>query len=250
MIEIEQPLLFNKNPRKKQKVMLKIVIRLIFAVFGLLALPFQALAIPISPSYTTFGPLPAATFGGTGIPNSAVSVTSVVNPSGGGNLTLGLTAHQRYDNPAVTNDGAGTFFAVTGDDSAHGQPNYARWNFGLYLTGVKSGQETRLYYDTNPAVGNDVSTYLSLGSLGGYQESWNLGMGFLGGAAFPESSSGQYSFALVTFDSQGVEFARSAMIVNVGDVRTSVPDAGPSSALLLFGLGGLGLIKRFKRKIA
>lgn len=232
--------------------MLKNIVRFVFAVFGLLALPFQALAIPITPSYTTFGPLPEATFAGTGIPNSAVSVTKVANPSGGGDLTLGLTAHQRYDNPAVTNNGAGTFFAVTGDDSAHGQPNYARWNFGLYLTGVKSGQETRLYYDTNPAVGNDVSTYIPLNilldSLGGYQNSWNLGMGFLGGAAFPESSSGQYSFALVTFDSQGAEFARSAMIVNVGDVRTSVPDAGPSSALLLFGLGGLGLIKRFKRK--
>ena len=230
--------------------MLKVVIRLVFAVFGLLALPFQVMALTITPSFTTFGPLPAATFGGTGIPNSAVSVTSVINPSGGGNLTLGLTAHQRFDNPAVTNDGAGTFFAGAGNDSAHLQPNYAQWNFGLYLSGVKSGQETRLFYDTDPAVGNDVSTYFSFSSLSAYQDSWNLGMNFLGGAAFPESSSGQYSFALVTFDSQGVELARSAMIVNVGDVRTSVPDAGPSSALLFFGLGGLGLLKRFKRKTA
>ena len=228
--------------------MLKNIVRFVFAVFGLLALPFQALAIPITPSYTTFGPLPEATFAGTGIPNSAVSVTKVANPSGGGDLTLGLTAHQRYDNPAVTNNGAGTFFAGAGNDSAHLQPNYAIWNFGFYFSGVKSGQETRLYYDTNPLVGNDVSTYFSFSSLSAYQDSWNLGMNFLGGAAFPESSSGQYSFALVTFDSQGAEFARSAMIVNVGDVRTSVPDAGPSSALLLFGLGGLGLIKRFKRK--
>lgn len=105
--------------------MLKNIVRFVFAVFGLLALPFQALAIPITPSYTTFGPLPAATFGGTGIPNSAVSITRVVNPSGGGDLTLGLTAHQRYDNPAVTNNGAGTFFAGAGNDSAHGAPNYA-----------------------------------------------------------------------------------------------------------------------------
>lgn len=77
-------------------------------------------AVATVPTYTKFGSLQTATFGGTGIPNDAVAISEV--SSGGFNVVLGLTAHQRYDNPPLGNDGAGRFTAVAGGDSAHGQP--------------------------------------------------------------------------------------------------------------------------------
>ena len=66
----------------------------------------------LTPEFTTFGPLPGATFGGSGIPNDAVAITTIVD--GTTTITLGLTAHQRFASPAVTNNGAGVFTAQAG----------------------------------------------------------------------------------------------------------------------------------------
>ena len=215
------------------------------AVFGLLALPFQVMAIPITPSFTSFGSLPAATFSGTGIPND--SVAKYVN----GNLVLGLTAHQRYTNPAVTNNGAGTFFAVAGNDAGNGDPNYARWNFGFFIDGLPTNGSVDLYYDLNPAVGNDVSTFFSYPYFAGVgQGSQNLGMDYLGGAASPESSPGEYGFALIARDANGREVGRSAILVNVGNVSTaSVPDTSSTAVLLVGALFGLTFIKSKRQKL-
>ena len=65
----------------------------------------------------------ALTFGGGGIPTNAVCVGVF------GEVTLVLSATQRYSNPVVTNNGTNTFYAGTGDDTAQGQPTYAIWNF-------------------------------------------------------------------------------------------------------------------------
>jgi hypothetical protein len=192
-----------------------------------------ASAILISPAGTSFGPLPAATFGGSGIPNDAVQQWT------NGVLTFGLTATQRYANPPVTNDGAGTFFANTGGDILNGKPGYATWNFDYYMAGNTTGVTTMLYYDFNPAVGNSVLTaYPS--SLIPSEESWNLGMGFLGGSGFDPNASGEYGFALVAYDGQGAEIGRSAILVVVGQV----PEVG-STVLMLGGvLGVLTLLRR------
>ncbi len=214
------------------------------AVFGLLALPFQVMAITITPSFTTFGPLPGATFSGSGIPNDAVAVT--IN----GNLVLGLTAHQRYNNPPLTHNGAGTFLATAGNDSGNGAPDYARWNFGFFIDSMPTNGYVDLYYDTNPAVGNDVSTFFSFAYFPGTgQNSWNLGMGFLGGAAFPESSSGEYGFALIAREANGREVGRSAILVHVGNVQTSVPDTSSTAVLLVGALFGLTFIKSKRQKL-
>ena len=214
------------------------------AVFGLLALPFQVMALTITPSFTTFGSLPGATFGGTGIPNDAVAIT--IN----GNLVLGLTAHQRYDNPAVTNDSAGTFFAVAGNDSNNGQPDYARWNFGFLIENMPTNGYVDLYYDNDPTVGNDINTFLSFSYFPGIgQDSWNMGMGFLGGTAFPESDTGQYGFALIAREANGREVGRSAILVNVGNVQTSVPDKGSTAFLLAGALFGLSWIQNKKQRL-
>ena len=203
-------------------------------------------AITITPTGTTFGSLPAATFGGSGIPNDSVEITTI------GNLTLGLTATQRFANPAVTNDGAGTFFAGAGGDTLNGAPAYGQWNFDFYIKGLGQSQFVKLYYDNNAAVGNDVSSFFPTAVDG--QDSWNLGMGFLNGGIFNPNTSGEYGFALVAYqngvpsDTSGEsllaprEIGRTSILVKVGS--PSVPDASGTVLLLGSALAGLALVRR------
>jgi hypothetical protein len=58
------------------------------AAAALLSLSSLSHAAPV---YDTFGALPQATFGGSGIPNDAVAIGTFSNPAG--NFTLGLAAH-------------------------------------------------------------------------------------------------------------------------------------------------------------
>ncbi len=108
-----------------------------------------------------------------------------------------------------------------------------------------------LYYDLNPAVGNDVSTFFSYPYFTGVgQGSENLGMDYLGGMAFPESSPGEYGFALIARDANGREVGRSAILVNVGNVSTaSVPDTSSTAVLLVGALFGLTFIKSKRQKL-
>jgi hypothetical protein len=212
-------------------------------------------AAAIVPAFTTFGTLPGATFGGSGIPNDQVAITTLaVNQ---GTLTLGLTAHQRYSNPTVTNNGAGVYSAVAGGDTfsgANSNSNYARWNVGVYAvfdgTQGLAGHTVSYYYDTDPAVGNDVPTFFAPLPLG--QDSTNLGFGFYGGAAatngidFDPNVDGEYSFALVVRNAAGAEVGRSAINVRVGNPGT-VPDGGVTAVLLgLSMLGVAGLKRKFQ----
>jgi hypothetical protein len=217
------------------------------------------LATPITPTYTTFGTLSGATFGGTGIPNHAVAITTI------GNVTLGLTAHARYSNPLVLNNGAGVFTAVAGGDiytpAPNTQPTWARWNFGWYASSTDSANYLlELQYDFDPGVNTDDTvlgkiimpfgpTPLGLGTL--LQNSWNLGMGFLDISSppwvtpptypsFDPNVSGEYSFALILRDLSGKELGRAAILVN------AVPDGGATLGLL--GVGLLGLVALARRQ--
>jgi hypothetical protein len=229
---------------------------------GLLGFAFcvSAIASPIDPTFTTFGKLNNATFGGTGIPNTSVAVTKVT--SGGHNFTLGLTAHQRYSNPVLENDGAGTFWAVSGGDTANHEPSYARWNVGYYVN-VNPGlcvfdlrYSVRIYYDKNPAIDNNVTAYRTLWDS---QNSDNLGYGFsifgiplsgFPGGTFDPNATGEYSFALVLMEGCK-EIGRSAINVNVNKdgkrPLAAVPDGGSSLVLLGIALAGLGSITRFRK---
>jgi hypothetical protein len=233
---------------------------------GLLGFAFcvSAIASPIDPTFTTFGTLNGATFnpaGSSGIPNNAVAITTISSSYNNKNynFTLGLTATPRYDNPVLENDGAGTFWAVSGGDVTRNS-SYARWNVGYYISVqpdlanflgfslITSPYSVRLYYDKNTAVDNDVMTSFSFPWE--TQDSQNLGMGVFPVGTFDPNATGEYSFALVLLK-DGTELGRSAINVNVNETGkkplAAVPDGGSSLVLLGIALTGLGSIARFRK---
>jgi hypothetical protein len=155
------------------------------------------LATTITPSYDTFGTLSGATFGGTGIPNNNVAITTG-NLHGDDTVTLGLSATQRYFNPPLGNDGAGTFFATPGENNGLASPPKTlgpTWNFDLYINLTDRSQSAyffKLVYGNNTtgvSSSLDLTPLVSLGS-GLYQDSWNLDMSFLSGIGYDPNASG------------------------------------------------------------
>ncbi len=206
-----------------------------------------ASAAPFVPAFDTFGTLAAATFSGSGIPNTAVAISQSQ-----GDLTLGLTAHQRFVGPNLANDGAGTFTAYVGNSNTPADP-YATWNFGFYIAGSDiSDARFALFYDFDPAAATDESAHGAVTFTGQQisdptQDSWNLGMNFLAatvpGIAPPAGSfdpmvPGEYTLALIAYvfdQGQDVEVARSAIRVNV--LRNGVPEPGTLALSAALGLG-------------
>ena len=104
-----------------------------------LSLCMLVLLVPRSASAITitdyFGPLDQATFGGTGIPNQEVGVAKQII-DGNIHITLALSATQRYSNPALTNNNAGTYFAGTGSNYGGNNESTtegALWNFNFFM---------------------------------------------------------------------------------------------------------------------
>jgi hypothetical protein len=226
--------------------------------------PATAIATPI---YDTFGPLDTATFGGQGIPNDEVAVSSQFI-DGDVLITVAMSATQRYSNPALTNNGAGTYFATTGSNTGGNNESPttgALWNFNYYLkvegfngaTPVLTDYQINLFYDFNTSfdtpiglLGNINVTNVLLASNPAStleEGSENLLFGYLAVAvpgfltpppgAFNPNAIGEYNFGIqVSKDGWGVETV--AMDVQV------VPEP---STLVLFG-AGLATAYLFRRR--
>lgn len=219
------------------------------------ALPYNAQAASVTCG--SFGTLAGATFGGSGIPNDDVCIGTFLDS--GNTITLGLTATERFSNPPLTDDNAGTFYGVTGGDVANGQPTYARDNFDFYLSQTGGSYCYTLLYDLNPAAGTPEA---GLGSFnfgcgsgaGTVQDSWNQGFAFLAGAPggpFNPNVAGEYSYVLSFTNQLGAApLGRVAINVNVtadGQPPAAVPE--PASLLLLgSGLAGAGWRAKRQRK--
>lgn len=230
-----------------------------------------ALAAPISPTFDTFGTLSGATFGGSGIPNNAVAITTISTPTH--SVVLGLTAHHRFLNPPLTNDGAGTFFATPGAN--YGDPTFmtmpssllgATWNFAFYVDVGASSQSivVRLLYDFDPSFATDESNHGVIeATIPGtppveVQSSQNLLFGFLSTPSmgppsitpppgtFDPNAQGWYTFALRAYTLGGDFLGQSAIVVTVGNV--AVPEPASLATWGLCGIGALLTAARARRR--
>lgn len=214
-------------------------------------------AAPVVPTHDTFGNLSGATFGGSGIPTDPTAITQFSFDHGGvlSTITLGLTAHQRYNNPALTNNGAGVFTATPGQNTPPGSSSAgALWNFGYYISSSNESLTSlvnagalifELFYDLDPALGSelqpsppddtsfgriDVNFFVKAATavvLNTVQGSENLDFGYLNDGipgitppnvpsnGFSPSALGEYGFLLRASNEEGDVVGRSAMLLNV-----------------------------------
>lgn len=256
--------------REKQMFTSKVIAfsRVLITALVVLAAPFVK-ASPISPTFDTFGDLAEQTdttvsFGGSGIPTNPSAIgTFTATAQNGDTLLLGLTAHQRFsENPPLTNDGNGTFFATAGQNTPGSDPTQtlaATWNFAWFAelirgdgsTSTLSDYGVTLFYDLDPGsdtldsamgqwnLGVTLATFTLPDNL--FQSSQNSTFDFLtqdslDGAidapdftAFDPSATGEYSFALRS------SLGEVAIQVNVN----AVPLPG-SLYLVLVGCAVLG----------
>jgi MYXO-CTERM domain-containing protein len=215
-------------------------------------------------SVSMFGPLPGATFGGSGIPNDAVAITTITD--GQVTITLGLAAHARFDNPLVTNDGNGTFFAQPGTRISPDDPSMldvAMWNFDFYVDVDGASFEDyqfNLLYDVDNGATTDFGTLDlnaavvalggTLGSTSLVEGSENLSFDFLydipidfpfiapPGGSFNPDAGGLYSFQLTATR------VSDAMFLGSSSMAVSVVPVPPAAAMGLVGLGLVALLRR------
>lgn len=208
-----------------------------------------ASALPI---FDQFGPLPEATFGGTGIPNTEVAAGKQII-AGDITITIALSATQRFSNPALTNDGAGTYFAGTGSNfggSGQSSTEGALWNFNYYMsvegangaTPTLADYQIDLYYDFDTALDNGLGTLGRIDVTAGIlatdpsltvaQGSENLLFDFLANpipglvtppaGSFDPNALGEYNFALTVSQIGGFGLETVAIDVQVVPAPASV----------------------------
>ncbi len=237
------------------------------------ATAFVAPIATAAPIYDEFGPLDNATFGGSGIPNEEVAVSTQII-DGDVTITVAMSATQRYSNPVVTNDGAGTYFAGPGSNFGGNNESTtegALWNFNYYInvegangaTPQITDYQFDLYYDFDTTFDNSLATLGNIDitaavaasaapSITLIEDSQNLLFGYLTtgvpgfvfppAGAFDANAFGEYNFALQVTNN-GFSLETVAIDVQVGDFGTNgIPE--PSTAMMLVALSALSLVTR------
>lgn len=229
-------------------------------------------AAPLSPSFQIFGDLPQATFGGTQIPTNPTAISTIAGLDDD-MITFGLSATQRFNNPALSNDGNGTYFAGTGSNDGTPGSNAgllgSTWNINFFVEiegddGNEIGDYgIQLLYDFDPGVDTDESALGVIESGDEFpgqlsQGSQNLLFPFLAvsvdplefdlgggvivnfggsitapGGSFDPTALGQYSFAL-----------RSTVLDAGVSINVETIPLPGAAILLLTALGGLLVVRR------
>jgi len=237
---------------------------------------FLGLALPAAqaattPIYQNFNELAGATFGGSGIPNDPVAWSTFTH--GGDTITIGLSATQRYDAPAVGNDGAGNYLAQTGV-SGDGR---ALWNFNWYID-IAGGGTVHDYgfnlsydFDPDPVVGVGFLSLsgiwqagLALGDLTSatrfeasqnmtfdYLATTNIPFVFAPFGSFDPLVEGEYHFSLGVVSSDFELQQQVAMNVLTFDAPAGDPTVipvPPAAGLILLGMVGMGLRRKYAKK--
>jgi hypothetical protein len=212
--------------------MKKYVIIASFLTSGLVAMANSSIA----PSGTSLTTLSAATFGGTGIPNDAVEVTTLTTANQN-QITLGLTATPRYNNPSLGNDNAGTFFATPGANDGLTSPGHSiagTWNFDFYINLTDTsgtGYGFKLIAEDNTTGSTTVYDFGTFNASTTKQDSQNIAWW-----GFDPNATDVYGFDLEALNGDGVVLGSTAINVDVA----TVPDG--SNTVLLLGLGFAGLV--------
>jgi len=204
---------------------------------------------------TTFGSLPSATFGGSGIPNGQVEITTISGisdpyvQSGSDTITIGESAHARFATPGnLANNGNGTYFADPGLQSGK-----ALWNFDFDVSS-SAGFIARYTFTLTYGLEGGASTTINLlssfgdstGGPGSAQNSMNLGFLSQGGPiGFDPNQLGIYDFTINAYEGD-THLGSDTVHINVG----SVPDGGNTLGLLGTSLACIGFGVYIKRKPA
>lgn len=254
--------------------------KVLFAAAAVLASGSVASAVvvipgsPADPVADTFGAIPAATFGGMGIPNTSMAISTSTNA--GNTIMLGIAATPRFSGTTVGNDGMGSYTVGAGE----GDPGLARWNFSFY-TNIAGGGSFADYqfdvrYDLDSSAGNALATLgtidlnasifaaaeavvpssgpLALAATDTAESSQNLAFSFLTtgipgtvtapapAATFDPNDLGEYTFQISVSD-----VTSGTLIDTVSIAVSAVPE--PTAAL--FGTlmaGGLGTVVARRRR--
>lgn len=202
-------------------------------------------AAALVPNFDNFGAnAPSNDFASPGMTISTDNVAMTVYD--GGNGALYLSATPRYSSPALTNNGKGTFYAAPGVNSegtTHGK-TLSQWNFDFEVDRGETDYTYKLFVDLNPGVGTDLANYASF-TLDEDSSSDSSNLGFYS-SLFNPNADGEYGFMLAAFDDAGERVADVAILVEVGNPTSNVPEPA-SLALVGVALAGAGFVSRRRK---
>ncbi|MEO0513495.1 MAG: hypothetical protein AAF108_11470 [Planctomycetota bacterium] len=224
-----------------------------FVAFAVAVVGSSAGAQPI---FDTFGDFSNQAFDALDLPESAVAASKQI-VDGDVIITLALSATERPSNPALTNDGAGTYFATPGTNVGV-NTEVALWDFNYLIqvegtngaTPILSDYQFDLFYDFDPSEDTDRNTLsqfdvTALLNFAGsnstvFVDSQNLISAFLAtpstfitpqAGGFDPNALGEYNFAITVSQPGGFPVETVAIDVAVIPAPASVSLLGGACLL-------------------